>query len=191
VREAAKAMTKPYPRGVSDRVHRLRDGTLVRLRTIGPADRARLVAGFERLSPETRYKRFFSAVPRLPEGLLARLLDTDEWNHLAIGAERLRADGSAEEALVGVARFIRSASDSESAETAVTVTDELQHQGLGTLLLTALADAARARGVRRFSARVLAGNAPMKALLRGLGAGRPRLEDGQLLYDFALSRRAA
>jgi GNAT superfamily N-acetyltransferase len=177
--------------GGLDRVHRLRDGTRVRLRAIGPADRRPLVAGFERLSPETRYKRFFSAVPRLPEALLARLLDTDGWNHLAIGAERLREDGSAEEALVGVARFIRSASDPASAETSVAVADELQHQGLGTLLLAALSDAARARGVQRFSARVLAGNAPMNALLRGLGAGRPRREDGQLLYDFELPRRAA
>jgi GNAT superfamily N-acetyltransferase len=183
--------TKPLDRNAPGRSYRLRDGTRVRLRVIGPADRARLVAGFARLSPETRYRRFFSALPRMPEALLTRLLDTDGWNHLAIGAERLRADGSAEEALVGVARFIRSADAPERAETAVTVIDELQHQGLGTLLLEALADAARARGVRRFSARVLASNAPMKALLRGLGAGKPRLEDGQLLYDFALPRRAA
>jgi hypothetical protein len=31
----------------------------------------------------------------------------------------------------------------------------------------------------------------MKTRLRGLGAERPRLEDGQLLYDFVLPRRAA
>jgi GNAT superfamily N-acetyltransferase len=145
--------------------HRLPDGTRIRLRAIGPADRAQLLRGFERLSDETRYRRFFSAVPRMPEALVTRLLDTDGWNHLAIGAE--------------------------SAETAVTVVDELQRRGLGRLLLAALGEAALARGVRRFSARVLASNAPMKGLLRSLGAARPRFESGQLLYELELPRRAA
>ena len=171
--------------------HRLPDGTRIRLRAIGPADRAQLLRGFERLSDETRYRRFFSAVPRMPEALVTRLLDTDGWNHLAIGAERLLPDGSPEEGLVGVARFIRSPDDPESAETAVTVVDELQRRGLGRLLLAALGEAALARGVRRFSARVLASNAPMKGLLRSLGAARPRFESGQLLYELELPRRAA
>ena len=172
--------------------HVLRDGTRVRLRAIGPADRERYLAGFARLSDETRYRRFFSAIPgRMPEALVRRMLDTDGWNHLAIGAERIRADGTVDAAIVGVARFIRKRDDPARAEAAVTVADELHHLGLGRLLLAELGRAAHARGVRTFEAQVLAFNAPMKALLGSFGAGKPRREDDRLVYDFPISRRAA
>jgi len=59
---------------------------------LGPADREKLLAAFDRLSPESRYRRFFTATPRLPEKLLRRLLDTDGWNHFAIGAETATED---------------------------------------------------------------------------------------------------
>jgi hypothetical protein len=173
-------------------LHVLRDGTHVRLRAIGPADRARYLAGFARLSDETRYRRFFSALPgRMPEALVRRMLDTDGWNHLAIGAERIRADGSAEDAIVGVARFIRKRDDPVRAEAAVTVADELHHVGLGRLLLAELGRAARRRGVRSFEAQVLASNVPMRELLGSFGAGKPRREDERLVYELPLSRRAA
>ena len=52
----------------------LKDGSRVLLRPAGPTDRALLVEGFERLSPESRYRRFFApmkairrAAPRLPD----------------------------------------------------------------------------------------------------------------------------
>ena len=69
-----------------DVIHHLRDGTPVRLRVIGPADRARLAEGFAKLAPESRYRRFFTAVPRLSERMLERLVATDGYNHVAIGA---------------------------------------------------------------------------------------------------------
>jgi len=43
---------------------------------LGPADREKLLAAFDRVSPESRYRRFFTVTPRLPEKLLRRLLDT-------------------------------------------------------------------------------------------------------------------
>ena len=70
-----------------EETRRLPDGTRVRLRLLGPGDRAKLLAGFERLSDESRYARFFTAMPRLSETMLDRLLDTDGWKHLAIVAE--------------------------------------------------------------------------------------------------------
>jgi len=39
---------------------RLTDGTAVRLRLLRPSDRDALVAGFKLLSPESRYRRFFT-----------------------------------------------------------------------------------------------------------------------------------
>src|SRR6266571_4003610 len=84
--------------------HRLADGTPVRLRLLRRSDREKLVAAFDRLSPESRYRRFFTAMPRLPEKLLHRLFDIDGWNHVAIGAETVTADPAEAEG-VGIARF--------------------------------------------------------------------------------------
>src|SRR5207245_10374104 len=86
--------------------HRLVDGTPVRRRLLRRADREKLVAAFDRLSPESRYRRFFTAMPRLPEKLLRSLLDIDGWNHLAIGAETVTTDPAEAEG-GGIARFIR------------------------------------------------------------------------------------
>lgn len=43
----------------------LRDGSRVRIRPISPDDEPRLVALFERLSPQTVYQRFFTTYRRL------------------------------------------------------------------------------------------------------------------------------
>jgi hypothetical protein len=43
----------------------LDDGSPVLIRPIAPDDREALAAGFERLSPESRYRRFFAPVHKL------------------------------------------------------------------------------------------------------------------------------
>lgn len=171
-------------------VHHLRDGTPVRLRAIGPADRARLAAGFEKLSPESRYRRFFTAMPRLSDRMLDRLVATDGWNHVAIGAE-LASDDPAEAEGLGVAHFMRLPEAPEVAEVAVAVIDATQRQGLGHLLLRALVEAARKRGIRRFRATLLAGNAPARALLEDLtDQFTVRREESALVYEIPLPEQA-
>jgi GNAT superfamily N-acetyltransferase len=161
----------------------LRDGTPVRLRLIDDRDRERLRAGFRALSPESRYRRFFTPVPRLTEDMLDRLVRTDGWDHVAVGAERGglalgRRDG------LGVARFIRLADRPDTAEIAVAVIDAMQRLGLGRLLLQALSRAARDRGVRRFRALVLPGNQEMQHLLRHLDPDlRVAMEDGLCAFE--------
>src|SRR5438309_969172 len=144
--------------------HRLADGTAVRLRLLRRSDREKLVAAFDRLSPESRYRRFFTAMPRLPEKLLRRLFDIDGWNHVAIGAETMTADPAEAEG-VGIARFIRLKDQPAVAEAAVTVVDHMQRRGVGKLLVSALAQAARERGITRFRAEVLRTNGAILALL--------------------------
>ena len=166
-------------------VHRLRDGTPVRLRFIGPADRARLAAGFQKLSRESRYLRFFTAMPNLPDRILDRLVATDGSKHVAIGAEVASDDPAAEG--LGVARFIRLDDAPDVAEVAVAVVDAKQQLGLGRLLLRALVEAARERGVRRFRATVLTENTPAQALLHGLADDvTVRRENGSFVYEIVL-----
>src|SRR5689334_12259749 len=85
----------------------LRDGTAVRLRLVVPEDKELLRAGFERLSPASRYARFLAPKFQLSDDELRYLCEVDHDRHVAIGA--LRDDGEAGAAPVGlgVARFIR------------------------------------------------------------------------------------
>jgi len=164
--------------------HMLADRSIVRLRLIRPDDADELRRGFERLSPESRYRRFLSGVHQLSDEALRYLTHVDERDHLAIVVTRPRPDGS-EEGL-GVARFIRLRDEPTVAEAAVTVLDSEQRKGLGYLLTTTLARAARERGIRHFRVEVLADNQAVRELLRDVGAELRQVEDDRLVFDVAL-----
>lgn len=142
----------------------LADGRRVVLRAVRPEDRELLVRGFERLSPESRYLRFMGTKVTLSETELEALLDLDGERRFAIGALRTTPGGGDGEG-VGIARFARLPDEPTVAEAAVTVADEVQGRGLGSLLLRRLAAAARERGVHRFRGEVLLRNEPMRRLL--------------------------
>jgi GNAT superfamily N-acetyltransferase len=141
----------------------LGDGMKVVLRLVQPPDRDLLRRGFAQLSPESRYLRFFTEKPSLSEDELARLTDLDGINELGIGAARVSPDGT--EQGLGIARFARDPRDPTVAEAAVTVVDQAQGRGLGTLLLERLAEAAMERGIRRFSCEFLASNRRVRGLI--------------------------
>jgi GNAT superfamily N-acetyltransferase len=166
--------------------HRLSDGTLVRVRPVTRDDRDRLRNGFARLSAESKYRRFLAAPATLSESTLDYLTGTDGWNHLAIGAE-LAAPGADTSYGLGIARFVRLDEDPSKAEAAVAVIDEMQHRGLGRLLLRELICAARQRGVTTFVCHVLPSNEPVKTMLHELDAqAMPQLKDGLLVYEAQL-----
>jgi GNAT superfamily N-acetyltransferase len=164
----------------------LADGTRIRLRLLTPQDREALVRGFERLSPESRYRRFFTAMPRLPDSLLTKLTITDNRDHLAVVAERLDADGRPGEGL-GVARFVRLADAPDSAEAAVAVVDDMQRRGVGTMLLSVLSRAAAERGITKFRCYVQVDNEASKGLIHTLARNRDvHFDGGTFLYEVEL-----
>jgi GNAT superfamily N-acetyltransferase len=158
----------------------LRDGTPVLLRAIAPEDREALRASFERLSPGSRYRRFFSPMPRLSERHLDYLTRVDHHDHEAIVALE-RASGQ----MVGVARFVRTAG--AEAEPAIVVADDWQGRGLGATLLDALADRAREEGVTCFRAPVLAENDAAIELLARLGETVRRSAGQEVELEIALT----
>ena len=161
----------------------LRDGARVVTRPIEPGDKDALVAGFEQLSDESRYRRFLSATPRLSESQLRYLTEVDHDRHEAIIAF---AEETGEP--VGVARYVRYPDDPTDAEPAVTVVDDWQGRGLGTLLLAEISNRARAAGVERFTALVLATNDPIIALLGQLGTDPvEKIEDGVMTVQAELT----
>jgi len=138
------------------------------IRPIAAGDRERLRESHERLSPETRYRRFLAVKPHLTSADVRYLVDIDGRDHVALVATLPEA---ADEPIVGVARFIRIPDEPEVAEVAIVVNDALQGRGVGTELITRLAEAAVARGVRRFRATMLADNLPVHRLFESLAAG--------------------
>lgn len=165
--------------------HVLSDGTRVVVRPIRSEDAATLREAYARLSPSSRYRRFFGGVSELSADVLRYLTNVDGTNHFAIVAGTESPDLKTEKG-IGVARFIRLHDDPEVAEPAVTVIDDMQGKGVGRILLTALTEAARERGIHRFRAQVLASNAPIRSLLDEVGAVVHPEESGALVFDIAL-----
>ena len=144
----------------------LSDGTRVRIRPVEPADRPRLEVAMSRLSSESIRRRFLAAKPSLSAAELRYLTEVDGSEHIALVAV-LDEDP---DQVAAVARCVRTEPGGESAEFAIVVGDELQGLGLGTVLATALAEAAHAAGIRRFEATTLADNAAVQHLIEGFAA---------------------
>jgi RimJ/RimL family protein N-acetyltransferase len=124
------------------------------LRRITPEDKDALVAGLGHLSERSVYQRFLAPKPRLTTSELRYLTEVDFVDHYALVAVLARAPA----VVVGVGRWVRCADVPTDAEIAIVIADDLQGRGVGTLLGRALTDAARARGIERFTASMLPTN---------------------------------
>jgi RimJ/RimL family protein N-acetyltransferase len=149
---------------------RLHDGRGVLVRPIGDDDEARLSDAFDRLSPDSKYKRFLHLKPKLSHSDVDYLVHVDAEDHVALVA----ADVSEPDVIIAVARFVRLESDPTAAEFSIVVGDEYQRAGLGAELMKLLAADARAAGVRRFVATILADNAAAHRLVQAIAPGAPR-----------------
>jgi RimJ/RimL family protein N-acetyltransferase len=145
---------------------RLRDGTQILVRHVRPGDKQIIAKAWGLLSEKSQLGRFLAPKPRLTVSDLRYLTEIDGETHVALIA--LRADNW--NRLVGVARFVRLSEDPETAEVAITVADPLQGRGVGRQLGLLLADEARKRGIRRFSASILSDNEPALRLMRTMSA---------------------
>lgn len=160
----------------------LANGTALLLRLITPADREAVLEAFRRLSPDSRYYRLWSHQQTLPDSLLNRFLNAEPGQHETWAALHPEAP---DEPGCGGASFWRSAAQPERAEISLTVADECQHCGVGTVLLAALWLRARKAGIAQFFGHVLPDNYGMLDWLRALGA-RLRLEAGQFTFHLPL-----
>jgi len=138
----------------------------VLLRMVRADDKELLREGFERLSEQTRYLRFHGVKNELTEAELRYLTELDGVKHFAIGAARVDADGH--EHGLGIARLVQLPSEPGVGEAAITVADEAQGKGLGTLLFTRLVTAAAERGITQIRSYVLGSNVAMQELMKRL-----------------------
>jgi RimJ/RimL family protein N-acetyltransferase len=131
-------------------------------------DGPRLSAAYDRLSPESKYRRFLAPKPHLTSAETRYLVQIDGQDHVAL----LATAADDPDFILGVARFVRSPEDRRLAELAIVVGDPYQQDGLATVLLEQLTRAAAERGIARFRATMLASNEPARRLVERI-SGRP------------------
>ena len=160
----------------------LRDGSTAQVRPARPADREAMQAFFERLSPDSRRKRFFSAAAPRPE-LITTLCDSSD-PFAALTLLVLRKLGK-ETRIIATGSYL--AKDSRTAEVAFAVDDAFHGKGLGTLLLERLAILAVQHGFTRFWAVTHAENQAMREVFRESGYEiRESLEGGEIEVDLSV-----
>ena len=143
----------------------LQTGEPVLLRPIGRQDRAREVEVISRLSPHSRYLRFFTGAATMPDRVIDQLVNTDGYNHIAWGALELAAPGAP---LMGVVRAIRRGNSNE-ADLALGVLDAHHSKGIARMLLEAVVHQALGAGITRLTAETLHENAPARRLFKAIG----------------------
>lgn len=137
------------------------------IRPIRAEDKRMLAEGLRRLSPESAQRRFLTPKRSFSRAELRYLTEVDGRDHVALVAEYPAAPARR---LIAVGRFVKLQDDGEAAEVAITVADEWQGRGLGSLLGTHLAHSARNRGIRRFTATMSSANLPAHKLMAKLTA---------------------
>jgi acyl carrier protein/GNAT superfamily N-acetyltransferase len=146
------------------------NGTPVAVRPMRPDDMPLEQDFVRHLSNETRYERFMVTLSELPQAKLKYLTDVDQVHHVALVAT---VDCKGQQVLVGVVRYIVDATGS-GCEFAVAVDDAWQRSGLAGILMHALMEVARSRGLSSMEGIVLATNTRMLKFTRQLGFSQQR-----------------
>ncbi|MEX2627657.1 MAG: GNAT family N-acetyltransferase, partial [Ilumatobacteraceae bacterium] len=157
----------------------LGDGDTALIRPITPDDQDSLLAFHVRQSDESKYRRYFSAKPRLSQSELDHFTRIDFVDRVALVVEL-------HDEFIAWASYERW-SNRDDAEAAFMVDDDHQGKGIATLLLEHLAAIARSNGIRRFTAEVLADNRGMaKVFTRAGWPLQRRFDSGVIDFDFDL-----
>ena len=115
----------------------LPDGTPAMIWPLLPTDVQALRHAFDRLSGESRQRRFLSVLGELDDSMIRQLVGTvDGIRHVALVLTVFPPDG--EEGPVGVAHLLQYSADPATADIAVTVADDWQGRGVGSALVAAL-----------------------------------------------------
>jgi GNAT superfamily N-acetyltransferase len=165
--------------------HQLDGGLRVRLRLTRPTD-ATLVREFlERLSPETRQRRFLTPMPSVPQAAVDHFTFYDPRERLVIAATTLR-DGCEQMVGVGDVSFVSTG----IAEMGLVVEDAHQSHGIGRLIAEAIASLAVSRGATRLKAEMLDSSPKVMKLLGSIGRTVTAVEDGRAVVYAKLPARA-
>ncbi|MGZ5052134.1 MAG: bifunctional acetate--CoA ligase family protein/GNAT family N-acetyltransferase [Methylobacter sp.] len=154
----------PYPHELIQH-HQLANGVNIVIRPIRPEDAGLEKDFVHRLSERSKYFRFMQALQELTPDMVVRFTQIDYDREMAFVA--VSNDKSLPNEL-GVGRYMVNP-DGKSVEFALVVADDCQQRGIGTRLMKALLQTAKAKGILFFEGEVLAINKPMLSLVTKLG----------------------
>ena len=135
----------------------------ITIRAVRPDDKERIVKAFRALERESVYLRFFTYRKELDQEELRQVTECDGVSRVALVAT---VGSGPEELIVGLGDYARRGS---SADIAFAVEEDYQCRGIASRLLRELVRLARANGITRFQADVLAENTAMLKVLRRSG----------------------
>ncbi len=161
---SARFAIQPYPQELEETVT-LRGGRAFWLAPIRPEDENALIDMLSRSAPEDIRLRFFAPIRNIGHAFAARLTQIDYSREMAFVA---RAAGDPDGDILGAARIVTDAEGIEG-EFGIMVRSDQKGKGLGYALMQKILSYARARGMRRVFAEVLAENTSMLALAQELG----------------------
>ncbi|KAB2858003.1 MAG: GNAT family N-acetyltransferase [Sphingopyxis terrae] len=162
----------------------LNDGTAVCLRTIRPDDAGLLRAGIQKLSAESRYLRFFSPAPAMPDAVIERLVDVDGHDHIAWGAICTECEGEPAIGAVHAVRHKAGAGGDEMrvGEYSIAILDAFHGQGLARMMTAALLVDCLAEGLTTLDVNILSENHAALGLIKAMGGTRKEESRGVVEY---------
>jgi acetyltransferase len=138
----------------------------ITIRPALPTDAEALERFYAGLSEDSRHLRFFGCTRGISHSQSVSFCTPDHAHREGYVAV-LSSGGPGPDLIVG--HLCLEPIDDATAEVAIAVADAYQHQGIGRRLMAAGIDWARAVGIARLRATMLALNIPIKRLLAGLG----------------------
>lgn len=164
----------------------LRDGTPILIRALRPDDGPRLAEAFSKLEAESVYTRFFAPKTGLTEEDYRIIREMDFETKVAL---LVTTEVEGREIVIASSSYTCFAPD--AAEVAFIVEEDYHGQGIARKLLHHLGVIARARGITRFEAEVLAQNSAMLRVFSSAGwPMKTRSEDGSIHIVLALDAAA-
>ena len=159
-----KAAIRPYPIQYIEK-WKMKDGSDVNIRPIGPEDEPAIVEFHKNLSERTVTMRYFQPLglsQRTAHERLTRICFIDYDREMALVVENSKGE------IIAVSRMSKEHGTS-NAEMAVIIRDEYHHKGLGTELFRRQLDIARKEGVSTVICNIMADNGDMQAICKKLG----------------------
>lgn len=144
-------------------------GYKLRVGSVNSQHRQQIAGSLKNMSHESIRNRFMGSKKEFSDQELTYLTEIDGHNHYALGIEEREGEHRG----VAVVRMVRSSEDPAQAEVAISMIDEYQKVGLGTLLMKLIVLACHERGIERISYTYLPSNEGIIRLIHKLGTTRP------------------
>ncbi|MDY6989075.1 MAG: GNAT family N-acetyltransferase [Thermodesulfobacteriota bacterium] len=153
----------------------IKDDLSVRYRAMRPSDEEGMRHLFYRFSDEAVYARYFHSLSSMPHAKMQEYVNVD-WNQIMSIVGLIGEEGKGR--IIAEARFIRIPGYA-FAETVFVVDEEYQKLGIASFLYKMLVRLAMERGIKGFTAEVLASNrGMMKVFHKGTVPVKAHLESG-------------